>query len=770
MLFDLLLRELLMLAVMGAAGAGFVATVRCTDTAGSRAALSLGAGLVVLPGLLVLVDFFVPLRYALWFVCVPVCVLSLWWAQRLMPWSRMRPGRRELAAMATVLIAGLAVGNFVLVKRSTLGPTAYGVFDAVGYVSCVDGYVADRDNQPALAVINNGWEANTAQLRSESWGKPWNLELRYCWAYKEQHTASTTIPAVASGAFGWAGSTLIDPFMVVLLLTGAAGTFALARGLGRLGLWPSALAGLLYIGPATYQIYTDGSLGLLAGLAVLPLLVVTLASFLRRPTRRSAILLGACGGAMSAVYPEQLASVLLASGIATVAAVVAWYVRGNRASSAEVKRVGAILGLLVGAGLLVSPRTIPWTYGYLGSQAVGDSKNLIVYPNMTFHYILGWLAQTRAFYDFVFTAPVGAIEVFLGLVVPIVLMGVICFGAIRSASVRILVAFVAAACVQAAVSGFKYHCSYCVQRSLLLTTPVLPVLIVAGFAALAAIRWRWGRDLAFAALGAYLLVVAAAAYSAIHRTVQGSTVSPASMRSIATTIGQKTSGGLALEGFDAEPYSSWLSFPVAYETAAEANPQRISAISSYNDYGGLSYFGVRPFGNPAWNPNYKWVWTRLAGVDQGRRTVKRIGPYAIQQRRYPFDVVIARGVAVAPPSQDPTGQAWIQSPGSQLGLQQGPLTFWIAAASRTTAYLRLQMIGPVNTAVAPRPGLVQEHPSPGILDVCEPIPGPKATRIVSYDISPASGALLGNSNPLNPAPLPATTIRLAAAVASTRPC
>ncbi len=771
---SLLVRELVLLAILAASGAGLAATMRSEDRPGSRTALAAGAGLVVLVGPLLFLNLFVPLEHALWFYVVPVCGVSLWLVGRkLRAGALRRPPIRELAAIAAVLAGALLIANVALVRRATLGPIAYQIADGPGYIPYIEGYETQRDDHPLLApfALNDAavWQAH--KLDRYAWGAPWDIALRYGWGQKSQHTGSTTVAALVSGGFGWPAWTLVVPFMTVLLCAGALGTFALARALISLSPWMSAIAGALYVGPMTYQIFVDGSLGLLSGLSLIPLILICLAAVLRRPSVRTALLMGVSLGALTAVYPEQLAAVALACVAATAAAAVIAIRRRGRPSVRAVRRISGLVGLLVAAAVVITPRTAYWTYDYLANQASTYLANLPQYPRLTLRYIPGWLVQTRAFYDFMVATPTGSVEVFEALVVPLALLGVAVVGIRRLPGVRVLLAVIAAAAAAAAIAHAQYRCNYCVQRSLLLTAPVMPVLILAGFAALAGIGKRWGRDAAAAGLGAYAILVGGAMYSSIHRTVMGATVWPAYMQQVATAIAHDTpSGGIALEGFDAAPFDSWLEFQAAYNTVEEASPQRIAAIAAYDNYGGLGYYGTRPLNDPVWNPNYRWVLTRLGGLDQGRQVVMSRGPYSLQRRVYPFDVLVAQGVAVDAPDRDPEGFPWIQSPGGQVGLIQGPLTFWIAASSKGTAYLRLLLVGPPSVSVAPAPGLVQARVATGVLGVCEAVPGPASRRIVSLEVGPNTGPLGANSDPLDLRPVPVKLIRLSVATASTSPC
>jgi hypothetical protein len=768
MLKELFIRELLLFATIALIGAGPALLLRSGEaTVASRLALAPGFGLAIGAGVLMAVDFFVPLRHA-WFPVVGVLTavgMTL----------AVRAGRREgvslrvpARAVAGIAIVGLTaavVGNYAFHGKLTLAPVGYGVFDAPGYVTYVEGYEGRTNDEPATATPDD-WQA--PKWDGEAWNGPWDLAQRYGWGYKFQHTSSDAVVAVATGLGGWAPWTMISPFLVVLLATGALGVYGLAGVVGVRG-FPQVMAGLLFSGPVVYTVLNDGSQGLLAGLAVLPALIAATVLALTRPTKRAAILAGLTFGGLQAVYPELLAGSIAGLGLALVALLaLAWRRRDRVPITREKVRWVAGLLLLAGvAALLVSPRTLPWTWNYVVAGSYKDLAKGVIHYNMDLKFLPGWLLQTREFYTFAFAHPGGITTFVLGIVLPLVLIAVCCYALVALPRTRLLAGLVLFLCAQALVTSATLGCSYCAQRTLLALAPILPVLLTGGLYALLKAGGR-ARDVGLV-LGTLALV--ATTWTVMQRMRTGLVSMPSNrLEKLADTIKHDTSGGIAMEGFDSVPLASWLELPVTYNVVKQANPQRISLIADHTDYGGLAFYGTRPADSPAWDPNYKWVITRIGGFDHGRQEIFRQGPISIQRRAEPFDVIVDRGVAVDQQRLDPAGVPWVQSESDQAGFHQGPLTFRIAADDPGTAYVRFELHGPPDVNVARQKGMVRTRTAPGVMEVCVPAPGPSRTRQLSFTVSPPTGGLTYPTQQYVLGPSPAKSIQLFRVGATSQPC
>jgi hypothetical protein len=257
-----------------------------------------------------------------------------------------------------------------------------------------------------------------------------------------------------------------------------------------------------------------------------------------------------------------------------------------------------------------------------------------------------------------------------------------------------------------------------------------------------------------------------------QRVREGMIVAPRTLQT-ATDAADRLDRTTLLEGFDSMPFGSWLYEPTSYAALASRVP-RLSVVSTYNEYGGFSYLATRPPDHPAWTPGYETVVTRFGSVRfPGRRLVRSLPPYFVEQRAHPFDTTIAAGVAADQPEHDPGGVAWVQSPGQQMGLNQEPLRLWIAAEQPQTAYLHLRLVGPRGVTAAALEGLSKlrlSHADPQTLDVCARIDGTDSTRRVALSVQPASGPLASPLRKFETAPTPAKTISVDSVAATTKRC
>lgn len=759
----LLLRELLVLFVAVSFGAGVTALIPKTERHVSRLALAPAAGVAVGSGILLTVNLIVPLRHAFWFVVIPAAIVSALLVRR----SGLRPPRLgELARIGLVLVIALGAGSYVLVKRDSPGPIGYGIFDGPGYITPANGFESHTSSQPLLSIhANEEWMTDAHD--DIDWGAPWDLSQRYGWGYRWQHTASNTINAVASGATGWQPWTVVGALIVAMLAAGALGCYALA---GALGAGPVArtLAGIAYAGPLVYMIFADGSEGLTAGLAVVPAVIITTMLAFERPGVRSAAVAGAMIGGLQAVYPEIAPTIV---GGLILAALVRFGlpVLRRRAPAASLLPVLRVLPVAVGVAILVGLRAVPWTWQYLVNDRYSGFKANLVPYNMAVEYIPGWLYQTREFYQFAFAHPSGSEQTLVGVILPLALMAVSAAAFVLSSRARWLGGIVAAVVLQAFWSSRSLDCSYCVQRSLLILGPLLPALLLTGASLLMA-RGGRVRDGVLVLGGIAAVAFASTAVASQQRVREGATVAPRALQDAVDTAAALDQTTL-LEGAGTTPFSAWLYEPTALAALSRRVP-RVSVVPSYNEWGGLSYLATRPEDHPAWTPDYETVMTRFGALQTpGRTRVADHAPYFVAKRAHPFDVTIAGGVATD--AHDPGGLPYVQSPGTQLGLTQGPLRFWIAADDERTSYLRFRLVGPQGLAVKDVEGLtgvVTSQPDATALDVCAEVRGTAPTRRVALVVDPPSGPLGAPLRRYENAPAPAKTTWLSSMAATTKPC
>jgi hypothetical protein len=767
----LLIRELLMLAVVCAFGAGFAALISPQDRFTSRLALAPSAGVALASGILLTVNLFVPLRHSFWFVVVPVALLSAFLVRR----SGLRiPPLRELIAVGAVLAVALGAGSYALVERNSPGPVGYGIFDAPGYVTYAQGYEAYTNREPLLDAMggpNARWLDQ--QYDDVAWGKPYNLSQRYGFGFRWQHSASNTINATAAGAAGWAPWTLATSLIIMLLAVGALGSYALAGYLGA-GLIARTLAGFVYVGPLIYTVAMDGSEGLVAGLAAAPAVMVLTAIAFERPTKRTAAMAGAVIGGIQAIYPE-LAPALIGGLILAALVRFGLPVVRRRAPWRSVLPVLRTLPIAIGVALLVGLRAVPWTWQYFVGADYAAFAGTLVHYNMGIQYIPGWLYQTREFYQFAFARPSGSEQALIGVALPVLMMIVSAAALVLSRRARWLAGIFLAVVLQALWSqnALGNDCTYCVQRSLLILGPLLPALMLTGASLLMA-RGGRTRDTVLV-LGALATVAVGSTTIAVQKRMrEGLVVTPRALQATTEAAGRIGKPTL-LEGFGTTPFASWVYGPTGYGALTQT-VDRLSVVTPYNDWGGMAYIRTRPKGDPAWTPDYETVLTRLGGVGfPGRKTVFQAQPYSVQERAHPFDVTPASGLGTDLPEHDPLGAAYVQNEGEQLGFPHGKLRFWIAADDDRPAYFRfrLQSATIPNLGVTAPEGVGRlnvSRPSPDAVDVCARVTERSATREVAFRVVPPPGPVTAPLRKYEQAAQPSHDIRLLSLAATTKPC
>ncbi len=768
MLHVLLPRELLLLALFLVLGLGPATHLPGPSRRLVRLALAPGLGVGLASVVLVTVNFAIPLRHALWFLLVPMGAASAavaWRGGLLRPpeGSRRRPAIVAALALVAVAAVPLATLNRPLDERLSHGPIGYGIFDAPGYVTFVEGFKDHTNTRPFIDTSYEVVQPN--YVKDGGWTPDWDISLAFGWNYKFQHTSAFTVAAAASGGTGWPSWQLVTPFIIALVAAGALGVLGLTLQLTG-SIAASSLAGAAFAGPVISTIFVDGSGGLIAGLTVVPPLAIAGLAALARPTVRRVVAFGAVMAALQAIYPELVVLPGLAAAVA-VATVGLTRLRQGTLDRAMIRRG---IGLLVLAGvacLLLSPRTAPWTVSYLAQQADAQGNNLdnLIDYQMPLRNVVGWIFGTRDFYEFAFSpqADPGLVK---DLLLPLALVAAAMVAIARLPVARPLGAFVVAVVIQAAIAAPELDCSYCVQRTMLSLPPILLALVAAGLV-LVARRSRVWRDLTVALAAAALIASFTVQERVLDRASAAAWMPSLDTERVADAV-RPLKDPVTMEGFDAQPLWSWGDQPTTYMALIEATHARISTPDATNDYGGYSFMKLRAPGHPVFDPRYRYVVSRLGALDSGRRTIARFGPVKLEEREGPFDVTVARGVAVDDRRGDPTGVSYVQQTGSQIGLEQGPPTFWVTGRTPQKAFLHLVFAAPPTFKVTAA-GVRQAPRADSRWDVCLPVPGRQALRIVTLDVSPAPGPLQPPV-PGQSRPRPDQSIRLDAVRATTERC
>jgi len=775
----LLVRELVFLGVLTLLGLGLGAQLRRWRVpAMARLALAPSFGLAAAMCLLVTANFLVPLRWALWWLLIPAIVASCLWAwrtERRDGGPRLDRGRawRDGGVLALVVIVPMLVINSPLDARYSPGPVAFGIFDSQMYVNYIQGFQNHTNDKPFKEVL---FPFPSHDYDDVAWGEPWNLTLRAGWGFEWQHSGASTVPAALGATFGWPPWLMQAPWSLTLLLVVALGTAGLVRAMVP-ARWPALLAGLAAAGPTLFQLWGDGSQGLLSGVALVPAFLVTAWFLVRERSMIAALLCGIVLAGFHTGYPEIFPQA--AGTLALLAAVpIAGHLwRRRRLARDEVLRVAGLAAVAGATTLLASPRSGIWLIEYVRRQVVDPEAFISITPSDLYEMrggkLAGWLTQTVEFYDIAFADPTGLRFTLVGVVLPLVLLlgAALAFRLIPLS--RALLAFAFVACLQAFLSVTRLDCSYCVQRTLLTLAPVVAAAVWVGLYAVRSLGGRW-RD-----VGTGLAVLAALATASTMLTVKdritaGAVMASTDMPPVLEKV-RGLDGTLQVEGFASIPYESWTEQSFWYQALTQTTDQRLSTVAAYNDYEGFLYVRTRPKLDPAYTPEYEYVLSRYGSLDAGREVLYRHGPVMLARRARPFDVTVARGVAMDTARRDPSGTAWVQKPGNLVSSRQmaGPLTFWVSAegsAATESAYLTMILAGPpelrLNGSLP-----VQRRMRDGRLWACIPVPGRSAQRIATARVTPEPpemGPATGGE--FDPVPTVARQTRLDYVRASATPC
>ena len=314
--------------------------------------------------------------------------------------------------------------------------------------------------------------------------------------------------------------------------------------------------------------------------------------------------------------------------------------------------------------------------------------------HLPYSVLPGWLLQTREFYFLTELGSTSAKQVLIGVILPILFIAVIVFGLKRRHVSLILLPLVLTYAAMAWYTSASHNCSYCTDRALLPIAPLSIGLLVLGVAALATAPARWLRWTGL--LMALVVVVAVGERTRQERLrfADGAFFLEEGRRALLAHV-PPHGGTVNLEGYGEDPGLAPGEMELTYYMASERTHGAVSVPSEYVDYASLAYLGEANPRNPQFDPSYRYVLTRLGGVETGRRVIVRTGSLALEERSGSLDVTLVSGVAVPPVRLDTSGLAWVQGPLHMIVSGDGTGPAWIS--------LRFQAIVPVT--VPPQPGV-----------------------------------------------------------------
>jgi hypothetical protein len=691
---ELISRELFFATLLTALGAGPVAFLPERFDATSRFALAPTFGLCAGACAAVTVAYPFPTEDTGWFVIVLAVVsasLAIWKMRRL----PRRPGAGSVIQVSVVVVVVVSSFNYPLALRHTVGPDGgYAIADTTGYVS-----------------ETNGIQHRSIHEANRAHGPPTDLAMGYWVGYaaRYQQLDVSALEANANVVLGLGSTDTHSSFLIVIVLVGALGVFAVVRtGSGR-PTWAAALAGCLFAGPLYAELFMDGSQGAIAGSAVLPGTILVGVEALRGRRTATLILFALLVAGLQTLYPLFLPPLVLATAAAIAVVVFRRLRHGRRPARQEWIRGAAQLGGVIALAAAFTPiafeRNARYWIGLLdGSFSLAGLPAYVLPVNV----LPGWVLQTREFYNLVDLGNATTAQFLGGAVVPLVLIAVIGFAVARYRVALALLGVAAGASLIAYYTFSSRGCTYCVQRNLIPIGTLAPAAIGLGVAGLASLRSRAG---ALAAVLVSAMVIAVVGHYGIverQRLANFSYLLDDQNRQVLSALPRR-GGSVELEGFGQGALPP-MELPLVYNLLDERTHGHLSLATLTDDGRGLLYLGgTQPLGK-FFNPSYRYVLTRLAGIRTERRVIARAGPIALEQRVQDLDVTITGGVSVAAARQDPTGTAWISGK---------PLNFLVVGGRQgAPAWVSLLLQRSVPVRVLRSPGVAAARERGDMLQLC----------------------------------------------------
>ncbi len=632
-------------------------------------------------------------------------------AQRL--WERLSV--RDALALALVCVVVAAPLSYTLHERHSVGPAGFEVWDSFAFTSEADGAV--QDSLHTAEHKANVVEQNFAQLY---WAKT---------ASEPQNIDAVPLSANLNELMGLHSTDTQSLFMVAFLIAGALGAFAALRYIVPKPDWAAPLAGILFAGPFFLQLLTDGSQPAICGLALILPIAVTGVDALRHPRIASLALLALLLSGLMALYPLWVPAVAITAALVlTVIGVVAWQrdVLDRRRLLWAVGGVGVVIALSIIFNLVSFLRDVRYWRAVLEGGYVLSS---LPHYNLPFQVLPGWLLQTREFYFLTNLDSASAKQLLVGVVLPIAFIAVMLSGLKRRSIGWVLVGLLLIYAATGEYTSASHGCSYCTDRALLPIAPLSVGLLVLGIAALAINSRRWMRWAGVAVAIIAVVVVAERTRQERVRFADGGYFLEEGNRALLSKLPQH-SGSLDIEAYGQDPGRAPGELELEYLLAFEQNHGEVSVPSEYTDYQGLAYVLNANPANPQFNPDYRYVLTRLGGVQTGRRVLARTGSVTLEERTRPLDVTLVSGVALPLERLDTTGLAWVQ----------GPLHMIVVGDESGPAWVSLRFKASVPVTVPAQPGVGVHTERDGYLSVCVPTTGHapmrKSTVTLSFPLAP----------------------------------
>jgi hypothetical protein len=626
---------------------------------------------------------------------------------------RLRP--TDLVAIVVVAVVVAAPLSYTLHERHSVGPVGFEVWDVDGYTAETDGMVQESIR---TAEHHNYLDAHNFIQRYWDW-----------YASGDQNLDAAPLSANVNELIGLRSTDTQSLFLIVFLVTGALGAFAAVRYFAPKPNWAAPLAGVLFAGPFFLQLMADGSQAATCGLAVILPIAAVATDILREKRLASLVILALLASGLMALYPLFVPAVAISGAVvlATIGVRALWLGQMNRRRLlSAVGAVGFVVALSILFNLVSFLRDVRYWHAVLkGSYYLSGLPQY----HLPYSVLPGWLLQTREFYFLTELGSTSTGQILIGVLLPILFIAVIVSGLRRGRTGLILLPPVLIYAAMAWYTSASHHCSYCTDRALLPVAPLSIALLALGVAALATAPVRWLRWTGVVTALVIVVAVGERTRQERLRFADGAYFLETGSRALLTHLPQHP-GTVDVEGYGEDPGKAPGEFPLTYYMVSERTHGAVSTPSEYTDYASFAYLGEANPRNPQFDPSYRYVLTRLGGVQTGRRVIARTGSLALEERTGPLDATLVSGVAVPLVRLDTSGLAWVEGPLHMIVVGGGPSPAWIS--------LRFQAIVPAT--VPAQPGVRARIQPGGVITACVRATGTaplrKGTITLSFPLAP----------------------------------
>jgi hypothetical protein len=639
---------------------------------------------------------------------------------------RLRP--LDAVALVAVCIAVAAPLSYTLHERHSVGPLGYDIWDVDDYATEPDAMeqmsIRQAVDPYSLAVVayakGTGHQSIHPALADTNFSRIfWSL-----YASSYQNIDASPLSANLNRVIGLHGTDTQTSFLIVFLVAGALGAFGAVRYFAPKPRWAALLAGLLFAGPFFLQLMADGSQAAICGLGLILPMGAVGADILRKDRWPSLVIFALLVSGLGALYPLFVPGIAISGLVALLILGVRSAIQG-RLGRHMLRQVAGAVCLVVALSILFDVVVFSRNVRYWREVLKGaDYFTTLPQYHLPFSILPGWLFQTREFYALTSLGSASAWQVIIGVVLPIAIVAAMLFVANPRRAGVILVVPVVVYALMAFYTSSAHGCSYCTERAMLPIAPLSIGLFALGVAVLASMSRAWLRWLGIALAVIVLLAVAERTRQERLRFSQGAYFLDSESRDLLTNLSAKP-GVVDIEGYGEDPRTAVGEVPLIYSMVSERASGAVSISTEYGDYNGLAYVGNANPRNPQFDPAYRYVLTRLGGVQTGRRVIARSGSLALEERAAPLDVTLVSGIAIPMVRLDKSGAVWVEGPLHMLVVGDGSSKAWVS--------LDIHIFVPAK--LIPQPGQHAVRLAKNTYAVCVPTTGAPPLRKATLELS-----------------------------------